>query len=483
MLQAGVDRAFGFGLLLSGVTPGECDKQGIRRVSLTALHAALLTQGRTRWRIPPPCVVRDSLLSTLAGAFQAGGSAADRVAARAAHVLGRTWPFMEGVARRYAASIAGGTRPRRAEVVQFLLRDPVFKRHAHRLSLANRLTGPEQMQPAAVAANWRIPSIESAGALAEWLGLSAGDLLWFADLKGISHRSERLSHYRYRVLAKRSGAVRLIEAPKPRLKQLQRKILTAILDRIPPHPAVHGFVRARSIKTFVEPHTGRRVVLRMDLQNFFPTFAAARIRTLFRTMGYPESFSDLLGGLCTNAAHLHGLGFEARALYRRPHLPQGAPTSPALANLCFYRIDCRLAALARSAGAAYTRYADDLAFSGDAEFEPRAERFSAHVAALLLEEGFPVNYHKTRVMRQGVCQRLAGLAANQRVNIVRVDFDRLKAILANCVRHGPHSQNREHHPQFRAHLEGRVSFVESINPDKAKRLRELFDRIRWSENP
>ena len=97
-------------------------------------------------------------------------------------------------------------------------------------------------------------------------------------------------------------------------------------------------------------------------------------------MGYAEHVADLLAGLCTNAAP-HRVwtapaSHELRDLYRRPHLPQGAPTSPALANICMYRADCRLAGLARSAGAVYTRYADDMAFSGDTDFERRVDRFS-----------------------------------------------------------------------------------------------------------
>jgi hypothetical protein len=151
-----------------------------------------------------------------------------------------------------------------------------------------------------------------------------------------------------------------------------------------------------------------------------------------------------------------------------------------LANLCAYRADCRLAGLAEAADAVYTRYADDLAFSGGEEFARRVERFSLHAAAILLEEGFPVNHRKTRIMRQGVRQHLAGLVANQRPNIRRTEFDRLKAILTNCVRLGPESQNRGSHPHFRAHLEGKVSFVESINPGRGKRLRALFARIRWT---
>ena len=82
-------------------------------------------------------------------------------------------------------------------------------------------------------------------------------------------------------------------------------------------------------------------------------------------------------------------------------------------------------------------------------------------------------------MRQGVRQYLAGLVANERINVPRPDFDRLKAILTNCARLGPASQNRQGHPNFRAHLEGRVAFVESVNPQKGVRLRRLFESIDW----
>lgn len=340
------------------------------------------------------------------------------------------------------------------------------------------------MQPVRAAQSWNIPEIESPGALAAWLQLDTNALDWFADLKGLANRipDTHLTHYRYRFLTKSTGTVRLIESPKQRLKALQRRILTDILDRIPAHPAAHGFVKGRSIRTFATPHVGQRVVLRIDLKDFFPSFTGARIQTFFRTAGYPESVADLLGGLCTNATPRRlcsGTAAELRDLYTNPHLPQGAPTSPALANLCSYRLDCRVSGLAESAGAIYSRYADDLAFSGGDAFARSVKRFSARAAAIVLEEGFTVNFRKTRVMRQGVRQHLAGLVTNQRLNVRRSDFDELKAILTNCVRDGAASQNREAHPMFRAHLDGRISFVESVNAVRGKRLREIFESIRW----
>ncbi len=282
----------------------------------------------------------------------------------------------------------------------------------------------------------------------------------------------------------------MIEAPKRRLKKLQREILAGLLEKIPPHAAANGFLKGRSIKTFTAPHVGQRVVLRMDLQDFFASIGGARIQTFFRMLGYPEPVADLLGGICTNSVprdvwnnpelDIDSVQLQdVRALYSRPHLPQGAPTSPALANICAYRIDSRLTGLAKSADAEYTRYADDLAFSGDEKFERLLERFSTHVAGVLLEEGYKVNHRKTRLMRQGERQHLAGLVVNQQVNVIRSDFDRLKATLTNCVRLGPESQNRDAHPAFRSHLEGRLAWVEMINPAKGKRLRIIFEQIGW----
>lgn len=436
------------------------------------------------------------LLRALARSFLSGEPSVDQLTDRATKLLGRSWRWLRPLVQRYAKAFAGQTRPRQRDVVRFLLHDSRLKqalaKYRNEMVVEDWALERQGMRPVSAARAWALPPIESPGDLAEWLGLESNDLRWFADLKGLTGKNGRktLNHYHYRMLSKAYGNIRLIEAPKPRMKERQRQILSRILEKIPSHPAVHGFVKGRSIKTFIAPHVGKRVVLRMDLQDFFPSFTAARIQSLFRTLGYPERVADLLGGICTNAApralwkkpmldmDCQRLR-EARALYCKPHLPQGAPTSPAIANLCTYRVDCRLTGLAESVGAAYTRYADDLAFSGDEAFERGIERFSIHVAAILMEEGFKVHHRKTRIMRQGVRQRLAGLVVNQHGNVMRTDFDRLKATLTNCVRRGPNSQNRDGRPNFRSHLEGRVAFVEMINPAKAKRLRKIFDQIEW----
>jgi len=129
---------------------------------------------------------------------------------------------------------------------------------------------------------------------------------------------------------------------------------------------------------------------------------------------------------------------------------------------------CRLSSLAKAAGAIYTRYADDLAFSGDEKFERCVERFALRAAAILMEEGFQVHHRKTRVMRRGVRQYLAGIVTNERLNVVRADFDKLKAILTNCVRHGRRARIARGIRRFSSNLDGRVGFVEMVNPAKGQ---------------
>jgi hypothetical protein len=232
----------------------------------------------------------------------------------------------------------------------------------------------------------------------------------------------------------------------------------------------------------------------MDLRDFFVSISSARIVAIYLTAGYPEAVARLLAGLCTNTVALEvwkqsaGLtfdpagssaGWRARRLYRQPHLPQGAPTSPALANLAAYRLDARLTGLADAAQARYTRYADDLVFSGGDTLARSIARFAIHVAAIALEEGFTVQHSKTRVMRQGVRQLAGGIVMNRRINIPRHDHDRLKATLWNCVRYGPHEQNLTGHADFRAHLAGRVAHAARINGKRGHQLKGLFERISW----
>ncbi|WP_374586344.1 reverse transcriptase family protein [Pseudoduganella sp.] len=348
---------------------------------------------------------------------------------------------------------------------------------------------PQQPPKPAWLAALALPELPTVGDLAAWLGEPVGALDWFSDQwRADGAAQAALQHYHYRWVPKRSGGWRLIEIPKARLRRLQHKVLRQLLDRVPPHAAAHGFRRGHSCRTHAALHAGQQAVLRMDLKDFFPSIRAARIHALFEKLGYPPRVAGTLARLCVNRAP-HGifragqggamLPWAERQALKSPHLPQGSPCSPALANLCAYRLDLRLAALAQSLGASYSRYADDLAFSGGADLARAADRFHIQVAAIALEEGFQVNTRKTRLMRESVRQQVTGVVVNARPNLARDEYDRLKAILTNCVRHGPVSQNRSGHPHFRAHLAGKISHVRMLNPQRAGRLQTLFAAIHW----
>jgi hypothetical protein len=165
--------------------------------------------------------------------------------------------------------------------------------------------------------------------------------------------------------------------------------------------------------------------------------------------------------------------------YFQPHLPQGAPSSPALANLSAFRLDLRLAALADDAGVCYTRYADDLAFSGERELARGIDSFKRTVAAIAAGEGFAVNPRKTRLMLQSQRQQLTGVVVNARANARRDDYENLKAAIHNCARYGPSQQNRENVDDFRAHLAGRIAYVSQLNPVRGARLAASFATIAW----
>jgi hypothetical protein len=238
------------------------------------------------------------------------------------------------------------------------------------------LLPPKMEQPPVGLKDLRIPDLPTEAALADWFAMDSQHLRWRADLSGRNrrHRKSQLRTYRYRWIARRNGPPRLLEIPKAKLKEMQKQILAEILDRVPAHPAAHGFRAGRSIVTNAIVHCGKPSVLRFDLTDFFPSVSSARVFRIFRTIGYPTTVARLLMGLCTTTlpadvwesrpSAQDGSDFQARQRLITRHLPQGAPTSPALANLAAGRLDRRLRALATAVGADYTRYADDLTFSG-----------------------------------------------------------------------------------------------------------------------
>lgn len=323
------------------------------------------------------------------------------------------------------------------------------------------------------------------GELGTLLGVDAAELDALVDVRSMGARATpRQSHYAFTWIPKRTGGARLLESPKPRLRDAQRAVLDAILSKVPPHEAAHGFVRGRSVVSFAAPHVGRALVVRIDLEDFFGQVHAGRAQGIFRHIGASDTVARALAGLCTARTPSRVLrrrptspdepmerAERARMRLRGPHLPQGAPTSPALANLAAFRLDLRLAGLAARLGARYTRYADDLAFSFDDARRPR-DRFVAMVSHIAREEGFDVAAHKTRWMRAHQRQVLGGLVVNASLRVPRAEVDRMRAVLHRAAIDGLDALMIDVVASRRlAHLRGRIEWCRTGSPSRrARRL-------------
>lgn len=333
---------------------------------------------------------------------------------------------------------------------------------------------PVQFRPDPALAHLDLPALATPAALADWLGLPPEQLVRFADLRQLSASSPNwfAQHYTHHLIPKRNGQLRLIEEPRPLLKHLQRRVLHGVLDKVPPHDSAFGFTAGRNCIQAAARHAAEAVVVSFDLADFFARIGFARIYALYRTLGYPPAVARDLAGICT--------AVTPPALLRRPdlagalplsqrHLPQGAPTSPALANLCAHTLDTRLAGLASTLGGQYTRYADDLAFSGDARIAPILMRAVPQIVA---DAGFVLNPAKTRTARAHQRQTVTGITVNAHVNIPRAHYDRLKATVHHL---GNPTDPRRRDPQFLARLSGQIAWVEQLAPRKGHRLREKFE--------
>lgn len=262
------------------------------------------------------------------------------------------------------------------------------------------------------AAENELPALDSPQQLAEALGISVSDLRWLAY-----HRDAATSIHYYRfTIPKRDGTPRPIWAPLPKLKAAQHWILRHIVERLPVHGAVHGFLPGRSILTNAAVHTNAKAVLKMDVKDFFPTVTLPRVKGVFRNAGYREQVATLLALLCTESPReivdLEGKRYFV-ALGPRC-LPQGAPTSPGLTSTLCLRMDRRLTGLAKLYGWRYSRYADDLTFSLPSEHSgsPKLGALIGVVTRIVAEEGFTIHPDKTRVLRSGGRQKVTGLVVN-----------------------------------------------------------------------
>ncbi len=311
-----------------------------------------------------------------------------------------------------------------------------------------------------------LPQLKTKKDVAGLLGIKIGQLKAFAR-----PGTGKGSGYVEFEIPKRTGGARRISAPRAPLKKAQRTILDQILAKMPTHPSAHGFIEDRSTVSNASPHIGAAVVIRIDIENFFPTVHYRRVFGFF--LGhYGEEVASVLTQLTTHRPKL-----DDGTVVWPGALPQGAPTSPAIANLVCRRLDSRLTALAKKMSGNYTRYADDLTFSFRNPPE-KLGRFLWWVNAILQQEGFTENIKKRRIMRKGNRMAVTGLVVNEKVGIPRDERRTFKAILANCKKHGVESQARGRE-NFPAWLRGYAAYVRMVHPKLGEKWqREIEELLR-----
>lgn len=303
--------------------------------------------------------------------------------------------------------------------------------------------------------------------------------LTIGELRHLAYHAEapRRTHYTVFEIPKRSGGVRLCASPHRGLRQAQAWIRENILARLPLTEPAHGFVTARSTVTNARAHVGKKVVVNLDLRDFFPSVTFPRVRGLFESVGYSPCAATILTLLVTEAPRMKvELDGEVRQVAAGDRaLPQGACTSPAISNLVARKLDRRLAGLAGKLGFSYTRYADDLTFSADST--EKLGYLLCRVRHVVTAEGFALNEKKGRVQRRGGRQEVTGVVVNQRLSAPRAELRSLRAILHDAKKRGLAAANRAGHPHFRAHLLGRIGYVQMIDPQRGEKLRAAFDAL------
>lgn len=264
-------------------------------------------------------------------------------------------------------------------------------------------------------------------------------------------------HYRRLELWKKSGGVRILHVPDDELKVIQRRILRQILMKFSPSEYASAYVRRRTLVQNAAPHAGKRHLLKLDIADFFGSIRFEQIhRSVFHSGYFPKQIGVMLTKLCCF----------------RGALPQGAPTSPAISNLVMKQFDRNMGRWCASRGIAYTRYCDDMAFSGKRPLYPVYEK----AKAMLEEMGFTLNEQKTRFVPNAGRQSVTGLTVNEKISVSREYKRRLRQEIYYALKFGAADSilKAEHRDffcegkpdaeRYLQHLIGKVQFVLQIEP-------------------
>lgn len=268
--------------------------------------------------------------------------------------------------------------------------------------------------------------------------------------------------YQYREITipkRKPGQFRILSVPSRNLKLIQRWILDNILYCIECSDIVTGFIPLKSIADNAKPHTQKKYIYKFDLKDFFPSIPRRKVYYLFRNLGYSSDLSNALATLCCF----------------NNYLPQGAPTSPYIANILCGKLDRRINSFCQKNNFTYTRYADDLTISGD----EKLVHYKSLFRKIINDSGFYFNEDKARLIRCGQRKLITGIVVNEKVTVPRsyvrslkkelyyIDKYGLKGHLEHCdIKTSPNIYSKE--------IIGKINFISMVDSKLGEEIKSLF---------
>ena len=248
----------------------------------------------------------------------------------------------------------------------------------------------------------------------------------------------------------------------------QFRILTKILNLVQIPSYIHGFEKDKSIPRMARDHIGKKIVISIDIKDFFPSIKEYMVRSMFGQLGFGESAARLLSELCTY----------------RAFVPQGSLTAPKISNIIAAgSFGPEVEAYCKSQNISMTIYADDVTMSYSKDFENVEESKSfarqviTEVTGLIEKHGFRVNHAKTKVMHRGTRQWVCGAVVNDKVNMSRKERYKLKAIVHNTRKNGVEAEAAKSKLSVESFIRktaGRINWLCQLNADTGVNLKADF---------
>lgn len=285
--------------------------------------------------------------------------------------------------------------------------------------------------------------------------------LYMLSNEASRYRRHRIKNYYrnyHRVILKKENAkkIRVLNVPNAALKTVQRRILERFLYQLPVSEYASAYVQGKSLRSNALPHIGKEVIVKLDISQFFDHIDSDMVFMVLRQFDFSDAATSLLTNLCIC----------------RGKLPQGAPTSPYLANLVMRHFDEAVGKRCSEYGIDYTRYCDDMTFSGSREAIAQSSLIP-FVRHKLYRMGFSLNNSKTAVISAAQQQRVTGIVVNQKPSIPREMRRRIRQEVYYCKKYGIRESliqqgNTDTPESYLRKLLGRISYARQIDPENTE---------------